>query len=277
MPDVIATVTTRPVSGADAHVLSSCYPVPGLGFIPINCYLLHAQEPVLVDTGAIVLGDQYLAALRELIDLRDVRWIYLTHPDPDHVGCLHDVLAAAPDARIITTFLGFGRLGLYRTISPERVYLLNPGQRLSVGDRELEVIAPATFDAPETTAFVDTRTGALYSSDSFGGVVGGPVELASDLPPTALRDGVITWTTVDSPWLGELDDAALATRLKRFRDLAPPIVLSAHLPPAFGLIDELLDHLAVAHTRPRFVGPDQAAMNAMLASLAAQPEARPHP
>ena len=276
MPAATATLSTRSISGADADVMSALYPVPGLGFIPINAFLLHAREPVLVDCGAIVLRDQYLAAIESLIDLDDLRWIFLTHPDPDHVGCLHDVIDAAPEVRIITTFLGFGRLGLYGAIAPERVYLLNPGQRLSVGDRELEAVGPITFDAPETTAFVDVKTGTLFSADSFGGVVAGAFEHAGDMSAAALRDGVVTWTCIDSPWLRYLDEPALEAAENRMRALAPPIILSSHLPPAVGMLDTLLEHVAAARTHPPYVGPDQAALTALLASLGAQPASAEH-
>lgn len=267
----IATVTSQPVVGADAEVISAFYPVPGLGFVPINSFVLYAKEPVLVDTGAIVLREQYLEAIEDLIDLDDVRWIYLTHADPDHVGCLRDVLAAAPNARLVTTFLGLGKLGLYHATSPERVYLLNPGQRLSVGDRELCAIEPLTFDAPETTPFFDSKTGTLFSSDGFGALLSATAEDAAEIPASALREGVVTWTTVDSPWLRWVDEQAFARASARIRDLAPPVVLSSHLPPALGMLDVLLDHIATARTQPRWVGPDQAALTALLASLAAQP------
>jgi len=267
----IAPVTSQPVVGTDAEVISAFYPVPGLGFVPINSFLLHAQEPVLVDTGAIVLREQYLEAIEDLIDLDDLRWIYLTHADPDHVGCLRDVLAAAPNARLVTTFLGLGKLGLYQATSPERVYLLNPGQRLSVGDRELCAIEPLTFDAPETTPFVDSKTGTLFSSDGFGAVLSATADHAAEIPASALREGVVTWATVDSPWLRWVDGQTLEMAAARIRDLAPPVVLSSHLPPAFGMLDVLLDHIATARTQPRFVGPDQAALTALLTSLA-QPD-----
>jgi glyoxylase-like metal-dependent hydrolase (beta-lactamase superfamily II) len=271
-----STVVTQSVSGADAEVISSLYPIPGLGFVPINAFLLRASEPVLVDTGALVLRDQYLEALERLIDLDDLRWIYLTHADPDHVGCLREVLAHAPSARIITTFFGFGKLGLYQAISPDRAYLLNPGQRVSVGDRELEAIEPVTFDAPETTGFVDRRTGTLFSSDSFGAILSASFEHAAEVPAAALREGMVTWATVDSPWLRHLDEATLELALDRIRSLAAPIVLGSHLPPAFGMVEVLLGHLAAARTRPRFVGPDQMGLTALLASLGEQAE-RPQP
>lgn len=272
VPDTSPYVTTSSVPGAEAEVISFFYPVPSLGFVPINAYLLWSQEPVLVDTGAIIARELFLDAIEQLIDLDDLRWIYLTHGDPDHVGCLTDVLAAAPRARVITTFIGLGRLGLYQPISPERVFLLNPGQRLSIGDRELEAIAPLTFDAPETTPFLDSKTRALFSSDCFGGVVSAPAESAADMSADALRDAVITWTTIDTPWLRQLDRTVFEASRDKIRELASPVVLSSHLPPAVGLLDTLLHHIEAARREPPFVGLDQAGLSALLASAGAPPE-----
>lgn len=263
--------STSAIPAADVDVMTLFFPIPSLGFVPINAFLLRAREPVLVDTGPIVMRDVYIGALKQLIDLEDLRWIYLTHADPDHVGALTSVLAAAPKARIITTFLGLGRLGLYHEISPERVFLLNPGQHLSVGDRELHAVSPVAFDSPETTPFIDSKTGVLFSSDCFGGIVDAPFERANDIPAGALREGVITWSTIDTPWLGNLDTGIFEAKVRRIRDLDAPIVLSSHLPPALGMLDVLLDHIAAARTRSPWVGPDQVALTAILAAMTAPP------
>lgn len=268
------TIEARRVRGTDAHVLTTFYPIPGLGSVPINAYVLHAREPVLVDTGAIALRDGYLGALRSAVDLDDLRWIYLTHTDPDHIGCVFEVLDAAPKARIVTTFLGLGKLGLHRALAPERVHLLNPGQRLDVGDRELIALRPPIFDAPETTAFVDSKTGVLFSSDFFGAVLSEPAQTAAELPAPALRDGAVLWATIDAPWLSLVPEAVHDARLAEIRALAPPAVLGSHLPPAFGMVDVLLDHVRAARTAPPFVGPDQRALAATLASLAEVEQAR---
>ena len=47
----------------DIDVLTSSFPVPGFGLIPINAFVLHAAEPVLVDTGTVVESDDFMDAL----------------------------------------------------------------------------------------------------------------------------------------------------------------------------------------------------------------------
>lgn len=253
-------------ASADTEVLSTFYPVPGFGLLPINAFLLRAAEPVLVDAGVLALRSAFLAALEDSVDLDDLRWIWLTHTDPDHLGCLDEVLAAAPQARVVTTFLGMGKLGLSRAVPPERVLLLNPGQTLDVGDRRLRAVKPPSYDAPETTGMYDEKTRALFSSDCFGALLAEPADAASAIEPKALRDGLVTWATVDAPWLSSVDPARFEAAVRSLEELRPAFVLSSHLPPAAGMFDTLAAHLREARTAPPFVGPDQKALSDMLAA-----------
>src|SRR3984885_10585184 len=75
-------------------------------------FVLHAEEPVLVDTGSVVESDDFMAALRSVIDPADLRWIWLTHTDFDHIGSLHPLLDENARLRIITSFLGVGIMSL---------------------------------------------------------------------------------------------------------------------------------------------------------------------
>ena len=88
----------------DIDVLTSSFPIPGFGLVPINAFVLHGPEPVLVDTGAVVERDEFMTALRSVIDPADLKWIWLTHTDFDHIGALPQLLDENVDLRIITTF-----------------------------------------------------------------------------------------------------------------------------------------------------------------------------
>jgi flavorubredoxin len=83
---------------SDVYVLPSEVPTPGIGVLPVNAYVIKAREPVLVDTGLHQDAGPFMSALESVIDPGDLRWIYLTHPDPDHVGSLRN------DAKINDTF-----------------------------------------------------------------------------------------------------------------------------------------------------------------------------
>ncbi|MGZ3475825.1 MAG: oxygen-binding di-iron domain-containing protein, partial [Polyangiales bacterium] len=250
---------------SDTAILPAYFPVPLLGLVPVNAFVIGASEPVLVDTGLIAVQDDFMRSLRMVLDPAALRWIYLTHVDNDHIGSLERLLVEAPNARIITTFLGLGKYSLRGALPPERVFLLNPGQTLDVGDRTLVVLKPPTFDSPETTAVFDTKSKTLFSSDCFGGVVQRPADDAAALGSHALREGCVLWTRIDSPWLHTMEQGAFNRSLAAIRELQPKLVLSSHLPPAYDMLETLLTHLVTARAAVPWVGPDQATLMAAMA------------
>jgi glyoxylase-like metal-dependent hydrolase (beta-lactamase superfamily II) len=258
----VMTLSSQRVA-ADTHALQTFAPFPGYGVVPINAHLIRAREPVLVDTGLGALQTRFLGELRRLIDPADLRWIWLTHADADHVGNLRALLAEAPQARVVTNFLGMGKLG-QQQLPLDRVHLLNPGQALDVGDRRLVALRPPSYDAPETMGLFDTHTRALFSSDCFGALLAEPAERAEQLAPAALREGIALWSSIDVPWLSRVSAAHLAESLKALQDLAPAAVLSSHLPAAAGMAATLFESLLAAREAAAFVGPDQAALERLM-------------
>lgn len=255
----------RQIAG-DTWMLPASLPVPGAGLLSVNAYLIDGREPILIDTGMLGLRDEFMRALRSVIAPEELRWIWITHADPDHVGNLMPILAEAPQARVVTSFLGFGKLGLLGHEIPN-VHLLNPGQILNAGGRQLVAVAPPAFDAPETAGAFDPETQFFFSADCFGALLHEPVESAMDIAPDSLREGLVTWSTVDSPWLHRIDPKAFDQSLAAVRDLNPTAILSGHLPPAFGMTDTLLQHLAATPNAQPFVGPDQEAFEQMMAGM----------
>jgi hypothetical protein len=255
----------------DTYILPSEFPIPGFGKLPVNAYVIKAAQPVLVDTGLHLDADAFMQALESVIDPEDLRWLYLTHPDQDHLGSFKTIMERVPHIRLVTTFLGFGILSLTNQLPMDRLFFLNPGEQLDIGDRTITPMRPVTFDNPSTTAFVDSKTRALFSSDSFGALLPETAEDATDVSEDVLRGGQVAWTTVDSPWLHKVDRGLLASELNAIRQLDPSIVLSSHLPPAKGITDFMLDSIAAAPDSPSFVGPNQPALEAMLAEMTGAP------
>ena len=254
-------------------VITTTAAIPALGSIAINAFVLHGAEPVLVDTGTVAGAPEFMNALASVIDPAELRWIWLTHTDFDHIGSLIALLQANPKLRVITSFLGVGIMGLSSAPLPmDRVYLVNPGQTVTVGDRRLTAVRPPVFDNPITTGFVDDRSGTLFSSDCFGALLPAVPQDAADLDTDALQAGQVLWATIDSPWVHRVDRSAFAHTLDRLRTIEPTMVCSSHLPPAPGaMLDLFVESLAMAPGADPFVGPDHAALEAMLAGMAQAP------
>ena len=262
--------TTAYTATPGVDVITTTADIPALGSLAINAFVLHGAEPVLVDTGTAAGTTEFMAELASCISPSKLRWIWLTHTDFDHIGSLATLLEANPQLRVITSFLGVGIMGLSPTPLPmDRVYLVNPGQRVTLGDRRLLAVKPPVFDNPITTGFVDDHTGMLFSSDCFGALLPAVPTDASDLDASTLRNGQVRWATVDSAWVHSVDRDSFGVVLDQFRSLQPTMVCSSHLPPAPGtMFDSFIDALALTPDAERFVGPDQVELEAMLAGVA---------
>jgi hypothetical protein len=255
----------------DVSVINDYLEVPGLGFVPVNAFVIHAGEPVVVDTGLGLPDRDFAATLADVIDPADVSWIWLTHPDRDHTGGLFALLDAAPRARVVTTFHGAGMMATERPLPMDRVFLLNPGQSLDVGDRQLTGFRPPLFDNPATVGILDARTGVCLSSDCFGAPLP-TAELASAQDagaanPDDLRMAQLLWASVDSPWVHAVDPVKFAASFDVLRRFDPSAILSTHLPPVTDNNDAMFATLLGAPQATPFIGPDQAALEAMLGNF----------
>ncbi len=199
-------MTTATTAAPGIDVVTTAVDIPTLGSLAINAFVLHGDEPLLVDAGSVVDSAEFLSTLESIIDPRELHWIWLTHTDFDHVGSLGPLLEVNPDVRVITSFVGVGIMGLTTHPLPmHRVYLVNPGQSITVGGRTLTAIRPPVFDSPITTGFFDQSTRTLFSSDCFGALLSGIPDSAADVSAKELREGQVRWTTIDSAWVHDVD------------------------------------------------------------------------
>src|SRR4029453_13560705 len=80
----------------ETWMLTTVVPIPMVGVLPVNGCVVGGAQPMLVDTGMSLERDDYVAAVQEIIDPSELRWLVVTHSDRDHVGALEQLLALAP-------------------------------------------------------------------------------------------------------------------------------------------------------------------------------------
>ena len=251
----------------DIEVLPAHIPIPGMGFLPVNAFVIKDREPVLVDTGMGIDSAEFMEALGSIIDPQDLRWVWLTHDDADHTGSIRKVLEAAPGARLVANALAVLRLNTVWQVPMDRVIWLNPGGSISVGDRKLTAIRPPLFDNPTTIGIYDDKSEAFFSADFLGAIIPSPVQNADEVTAGDLAQGMITWASADSPWLHMVEPGEFIQALDRIRQIDPKMILSAHLPPARGRTEQFLELLAKVPSSTPFVAPDQTALDQILAQM----------
>jgi hypothetical protein len=255
----------------DVHVLPTNLPLPGAGVVlPINAYVLLAEEPVLVDTGIGVDSDDFLDAVASIVDLDALRWVWLTHDDADHTGSIRRVLEAAPNARLVTHAFNALRMATWWPVPFERVYAIRPGDRLPVGDRTLRAVAPPLFDNPMSIGLLDEATGALFTVDSFGALLPEATQDAAEVPHEALAGGMAAWAMADSPWAHLVDRRRFGQVLDGVRSLQPAQIFSSHLPAASGTsVERFLQVLESVPDAEPALPPDHEQFGHMLAAMLA--------
>lgn len=256
---------------SDVHVLPAHLSMPGVGVLPVNAYLLMAEEPVLIDTGLGFDAEELIEAVSSYVALEQLKWIWLTHDDADHTGAIQRVMELAPNATLVTHALSALRMASWWPVPLERVHAVRFGDEIHVGDRTLTAVAPPLFDNPMSTGLLDRSTGALFSVDAFGAILPEPTQDAADVPPEALAGGMVGWATSDSPWAHVTDRAKFGEVLDRVRQIQPSRIFSSHLPAASGT--SLEDFLKVLETVPDaepFMPPDAEQFARMIEAMAAE-------
>lgn len=251
----------------DIEILPSFFPIPGMGFLAVNAFVIKAREPVLVDTGMGIDSAEFMKALESVMDPRDLKWVWLTHDDADHTGNLKSILEAAPNARLAANSLAVLRISTVWPVPMDRVYWLNPGDSITAGDRELTAVRPPIFDNPTTIAVFDKKSEAIFSADFFGAIIPAPAKDVEDLAETDLVQGMTNWGSADSPWVYMTEAGKFSEAMNRIRRIAPKMVCSAHLPPARGRTERLLEVVEKLPASTPFVTPDQTGLEQILAQM----------
>ena len=219
---------------SDVHVFPANLGIPGVGVLPINAFLLMAEEPVLVDTGIGMDTADFLDAVSSVIPFDEIKWVWLTHDDADHTGSIQRVMELAPNATLVCHGLAALRMSTWWPVPLHRVHAMRFGDELHVGDRTLTAVAPPLFDNPMSTGLLDQSTGALFSVDAFGALLPEATQSADDVPPEALAGGMVGWALSDSPWVHVTDKVKFGAVLERVRKIQPSRIFSSHLPAASG-------------------------------------------
>ncbi len=258
---MISTTRVAP----DTHMLGTSVPGPNGVVFPVNAFCLLGSEPVLVDAGLSPQTEEFRAAVWNLVDPADLRWIVVTHDDRDHTGSLQAILDEAPNATVVTNFISMVKIGEDWQLPLHRLRLVNSGDRVEIGDDVLEAFRPPTYDSPGTLAFHARHRDVLFGSDCMGAFLPSLAESAEALPAADYQGGAMAFASAMCPWLQDVDPARWQTRIAELRRRDPNVLLSTHGLPVSSGIEGLLDACAGLPTGPAFTPPGQEFVQAMLA------------
>ena len=215
-----------------------------------SAYLLHADEPALIETGPSNSLANVIEGLAQLgIGRDDLAHIVVTHIHLDHAGGVGRLSARFPKATVwvhdrgaphlahpaklvasATRVYGEQRLhelfGPVDPVDPKRLRPVTEGDRIRLGDRTLDVMYTPGH-ASHHISLVDSETGALFTGDALGIHLPDVRVLRPATPPP------------------DVDVELAVDSIERIRRRAGPVLMFSH----FGPVDEVDELCTVAARR----------------------------
>ena len=140
---------------------------------PFQChaYLIeHGDQSVLLDPGGPLVLDTVLEKVAQVVPFDAVRWFVCHHQDPDITAGLPRIgtMVTRSDAAIVTHWRAHALIRHYGVDLP--TYLVDQHDwSLDLGGRRLRFVFTPYLHFPGAFTTFDEQTGALFSSDLFGG------------------------------------------------------------------------------------------------------------
>jgi len=148
----------------DSRLFDSLIPLPdGTSY---NAFLIEGSEKtVLIDA---VESEFFYEIEAQLKDVSRLDYIISLHAEQDHSGCIPQVLAMYPDAKVITSSKAKKILLEHLDISEDSIITVTDKENLSLGDKTLEFIFTPWVHWPETMVAYLKEDKILFSCDFFG-------------------------------------------------------------------------------------------------------------
>lgn len=132
-----------------------------------NSYLVREEKTVLIDTIWKPYAKEFIANLKNEIDLKKIDYIIANHGEIDHSGALADLMKEIPGTPVYCTAAGVKSLkGQFHGDWDLRV--VKTGDKLSLGTKELVFIEAPMLHWPDTMMCYLTGDNVLFSNDAFG-------------------------------------------------------------------------------------------------------------
>ena len=132
-----------------------------------NAYLVRDQKTALIDTVWGPYDREFVARLKEEIDLKTIDYIIMNHNEPDHSGALIELLREIPGTPVYCTAKGKAILeGEYH--QDWNFVTVKTGDTLPLGDTTLTFIEAPMLHWPDTMFTYLSGEEILFSNDGFG-------------------------------------------------------------------------------------------------------------
>ncbi|NLC33826.1 MAG: FprA family A-type flavoprotein [Erysipelothrix sp.] len=133
-----------------------------------NSYLLEGEDAIAIfDTTKIAFAEDFIATINEITDVNKVKYLILSHTEPDHTGMISRLLEVHPDIVIVGTQIAINFLK--EMVNTEFTHhAIKNGEVLSLGNYDLEFAVLPQLHWPDTMYTYIRQLKTVITCDSFG-------------------------------------------------------------------------------------------------------------
>lgn len=152
----------------DIDLFESQYRVPnGMAY---NSYLIKDGKNILIDTVDRRKTQEWLANVEEVLDGEPLDYLLIQHLEPDHSGSIDAILAAHPEATVVTSVKAWTMMPNFEMtpIPQDKRLSVKEGDTLDLGSRTLHFVSAPMVHWPEVIVTYDDKDKILFAADGFG-------------------------------------------------------------------------------------------------------------
>ncbi|WP_100065428.1 FprA family A-type flavoprotein [Miniphocaeibacter massiliensis] len=150
-------------------LFENMWPLPeGVSY---NAYLIRDEKTALLDTVRINKVDGFIGKVLEVLEGRTLDYLVIHHMEPDHSGCIRDILELFPDLTFVGNKKTKTMLYDFLEITPDdnKFIEVKDGDTLDLGKRKLNFVMTPMVHWPESMVSYEPTDKVLFSQDIFGG------------------------------------------------------------------------------------------------------------
>ena len=132
-----------------------------------NSYFINAKKKTLVETVKEKFWDVYLEKLKKVVNPEEIEYIILDHTEPDHSGCLANLLQLAKNATVVASGTGIRNLEYLLGFKFKHI-AVKDGQTIDLGDKTLQFISAPNLHWPDSIFTYLREDELLFTCDAFG-------------------------------------------------------------------------------------------------------------
>ncbi len=133
-----------------------------------NSYLLEGSEAIAIfDTTKIAFADDFINTINQITDVNKVKYLIISHTEPDHSGMITKLLEVHPDIVVVGTQIAINFLKEITNKDFEHI-AVKTGETLSLGNYELEFAVLPQLHWPDTMYTYIKELKTVITCDSFG-------------------------------------------------------------------------------------------------------------